>query len=99
MLCTAFGVCRHGHRIRTCVACAVHLDLSLPVNFDNERCLFSNLAVKDVQTAVVWALPLLFVQITYKAITGPIVGFTHPVVQANLAIAALHLVTVVRLLK
>ncbi|WP_439142845.1 hypothetical protein [Planktotalea sp.] len=55
--------------------------------------------LKDVQTAVAWALPLLFVQILYKSLTGPMVGLSHPVVQANLAIVALHVVTVFRLVK
>ena len=53
----------------------------------------------DMQTAITWALPLLMVQIIYKALTGPMVGFGHPVVQANLAITALHVVTVIRLLR
>jgi hypothetical protein len=57
------------------------------------------ITLTDMPTAIAWALPLLLVQILYKAMTGPMVGFDHPVVQANLAITALHIVTVVRLLR
>ena len=43
------------------------------------------------------ALVLFPVQIAYKVMTAPIVGWTHPVVISNLAIAALHAASLWRL--
>lgn len=40
-----------------------------------------------------WAQALLAVQITYKFLTGPLVGFRNPVVVSNHVIALVHVAT------
>ncbi len=40
-----------------------------------------------------WAQALLAVQVVYKLLTAPLVGWRNPVVISNLCIAAVHMVT------
>lgn len=67
-------------------------------------CLYATIAVAsavaliaqlngDLALSLVIASVLFPMQITYKLLTLPAVGWTNPVVKSNLAIAALHAVT------
>ena len=51
------------------------------------------LVTRGFDAAWTYALPLLLLQIVYKLLTWPLVRLKHPVVMPNLAVAALHTLT------
>ncbi|MBM7070265.1 hypothetical protein [Actibacterium sp. 188UL27-1] len=57
-------------------------------------------AVYGRDSHFVWLTTVLFsLQIVYKLLTVPVVGLSHPVPRANLAISVLHVVSLMVLLR
>lgn len=81
----AFGADTPARRILTCVYLAILLF--------SAACLVGTIGGLDKFLPA--TLALLTVQVVYKIATVAAVGLSNPVIQANLAIVAIHVVTIV----